>query len=53
VASVDERRSVLMPVITRYRDLEIRRFFRGDAAFAIPVLNEALEAESYLYAVRL
>ena len=42
-----------MPVIARYRDLEIRRFFRGDAALAIPELYEALEAERYLYAIRL
>ena len=26
---------LLMPVIERYRNLEIRRLFRGDAAFAI------------------
>ena len=29
------------------------RFFRGDAAFAIPDLYEMLEAESYFYAIRL
>jgi hypothetical protein len=53
VASADDWRSVLMPVIARYRELDIRRFFRGDAAFAIPDLYEALEAEGYLYAIRL
>jgi len=31
----------------------IRRFFRGDAAFARPELYEYLEAERYLYAIRL
>jgi len=29
------------------------RFFRGDAAFAIPELYKTLEAESYFYAIRL
>jgi len=53
VASADDRRSVLMPVIARYREVDIRRFFRGDAAFAIPDLFETLEAEGYLYAIRL
>jgi len=53
VASVDNWRSVLEPVIARCRDLDIRRFFRGDAAFAIPELYETLEAEGYLYAIRL
>jgi hypothetical protein len=53
VASADDWRSVLEPVIARYRDLDIRKFFRGDAAFAIPELYERLEAEGYLYAIRL
>ena len=53
VASADDWRSVLEPVIDRYRDLDIRKFFRGDAAFAIPELYEFLEAEGYHYAIRL
>jgi hypothetical protein len=53
VASAEDWRSVLEPIIARYRDLDIRRFFRGDAAFARPELYEYLEAESYLYAIRL
>jgi hypothetical protein len=53
VASADDWRSVLEPVIERYRDLNIRRFFRGDAAFAFPELYELLEAEGYQYAIRL
>jgi hypothetical protein len=53
VSSADDWRSVLEPVVARYRDLDIRRFFRGDAAFARPELYEYLEAEGYLYAVRL
>ncbi|QKK07495.1 MAG: transposase [Planctomycetota bacterium] len=53
VASADDWRSVLEPIIARYRDLDIHRFFRGDAACAIPDLYEALEAEGYLYVIRL
>ncbi|WZO96068.1 IS1380 family transposase [Isosphaeraceae bacterium EP7] len=46
-------RRVLLPVIARYRELKIPRFFRGDAAFASPKLFRLLEAESYWYAIRL
>ena len=53
VSSADDWRSVLDPIVGRYRDLDIRRFFRGDAAFARPELYEYLEAERYLYAIRL
>ena len=53
VASADDWRSVLEPVIERYRDQDIPKFFRGDAAFAIPPLYELLEAEGYRYAIRL
>jgi hypothetical protein len=53
VASADDWRSVLEPVFARYRDLDISKYFRGDAAFAIPALYVFLEAERYLYAIRL
>ncbi len=53
VASADDWRSVLTGVLARYRDLDIRRFFRGDAAFARPQVYEDLEEERYLYAIRL
>ena len=53
VASADDWRSVLEPIIERYRGLDIRRFFRGDAAFADPKVYRCLEAERYLYAIRL
>ena len=46
-------RDVLEPVVTRYRDRKLRRYFRGDAAFAAPGLYEFLEAEGYKYAIRL
>ena len=36
---------MLLPVIARYRDLKIPKYFRGDAAFAFPKLTTVLEAE--------
>ena len=53
VASADDWQSVLGSVIQRYRDLGVPKFFRGDAAFAIPDLYELLEAEGYRYVIRL
>ena len=53
VASADDWHTVLEPIVDRYRELSVRRFFRGDAAFAKPELYEYLEAEGYLYAIRL
>jgi hypothetical protein len=53
VASADDWRSVLEPVVARYRLLKVKKFFRGDAAFARPEVYEFLEAEDYLYAIRL
>src|SRR5262249_55709656 len=46
-------RRVLLPVIARYCETKIPKFFRGDAAFASPKLMTVLEAEGYLYAIRL
>jgi len=53
VHSADAWRSVLGPVVARYRDRTKRRFFRGDAAFALPDLYDYLEAEDYKYTIRL
>ena len=53
VHSADDWRSVLEPVVARYRDKAMRRFFRGDAAFALPDLYDFLEAEGYKYTIRL
>jgi len=52
-ASAKYWRNVLLPVIERYCHLSIPKFFRGDAAFAIPSLYRVLEKEGYRYAVRL
>lgn len=40
-------------MIERYRHLDIPKFFRGDAAFAIPALYRVLEKADYRYAIRL
>jgi len=34
--AADTVRPVHPPVVARYRDLDIEKYFRGDAAFAIP-----------------
>ena len=52
VHSADDWRSVLEPVVSRYRGTK-RRFFRGGAAFAKPEIYEFLEQEGYRYAIRL
>jgi hypothetical protein len=43
----------LEPVVERYRERNLRRYFRGDAAFASPDLYEFLEGENYKYVIRL
>jgi len=53
VHSADSWKEVLAPVIARYKNRDLMRFFRADAAFAIPELYEMLEAENYFYAIRL
>ncbi len=53
VHSTDGWREVLDPVVARYRDRKLRRYFRGDAGFASPEIYEYLEAEGFGYAIRL
>ena len=53
VHSADGWRNVLEPVVERYRERNLRRHFRGDAAFASPDIYEFLEAEDFKYAIRL
>ena len=53
VHSADDWRSVLQPVVERYRERDLRRYFRGDAAFASPDIYEFLETEGYKYTIRL
>jgi hypothetical protein len=52
-ASAKFWRRVLLPVIERYRHLDIPKLFRGDAAFARPALYRLLEKEGYQYAIRI
>jgi hypothetical protein len=51
--SAEGWRSVLEPVIARYRERGLSLWFRGDAAFAKPELYQLLEAEGISYAIRL
>ena len=53
VYSSDDWKSVLEPVVERYKDESLIRYFRGDAAFANPNIYCFLETEDYLYAIRL
>ena len=53
VHGADDWESVLKPVVVRYQGRNLRRYFRGDAAFALPDLYEYLEAEGFLYAIRI
>ena len=53
VHSAKDWRTVLEPVVNRYRGRSLPRYFRADAAFALPALYEFLEAEGYGYAIRL
>ena len=53
VHSADGWYDVLEPVVARYRNRKMRRFFRADAAFANPEVYEFLEAEYYKYTIRL
>ncbi|MBZ0130568.1 MAG: IS1380 family transposase [Rhodobacteraceae bacterium] len=53
VHSADGWRDVLDPVIARYATRDILRFFRADAAYAIPAIYERLEEAQYCYAIRL
>jgi hypothetical protein len=52
VHGADGWRDILEPVVERCRERNLRRYFRGDAAFASPDIYEFLEAEDYRYAIR-
>jgi hypothetical protein len=42
-----------LPVIERYRDRDIPKYFRGESAFALPRLLRLLERKGFHYAIRL
>ena len=44
---------MLLSVIDRYRHLDIPKFFRGDAACALPKPMRLLEDDGYQYAIRI
>ncbi len=53
VHSADGWLDVLKPVVERYKERQVRLYFRGDAAFASPDIYDYLEAEGMLYAIRI
>jgi hypothetical protein len=53
VHSAEDWRSVLEPVVARYRGRPLERFFRADAAFANPDVYAFLEKERFGYAIRI
>jgi hypothetical protein len=53
VHSAKDWLAVLEPIVARYHDLQIPRYFRADAAFATPEIYEFLETNGYEYAIRL
>ena len=44
---------MLAPVVARYRERRLRRYFRADAAFAMPEIYTFLEAKGFKYTIRL
>jgi hypothetical protein len=53
VHSAQHWQAVMEPLVARYQGRNLRRYFRADAAFALPELYEYLEAEGFEYAIRL
>ena len=53
VHSAHKWRQVLDPILSRYGETGLRRYFRADAAFAKPDIYEYLEERHILYAIGL
>ena len=53
VHSADRWKELLEPIVRRYENKKVRKYFRGDAAFAKPEIYEYLEEKGLLYAIRL
>ena len=53
VHSADRWKELLEPIVARYERKTVRKYFRGDAAFAKPEIYEYLEEKGFLYALRL
>jgi hypothetical protein len=53
VHSADRWKELLEPIVRRHENKKVRKYFRGDAAFAKPEIYEYLEEKGLLYAIRL
>jgi len=53
VHSADRWKELLDPIVKRYENKNVRKYFRGDAAFSKPEIYEYLESNGFLYAIRL
>jgi len=53
VHSAEGWKDLLEPIVSRYENKKIRKYYRGDAAFAKPEIYDYLEAKGFLYAIRL
>jgi hypothetical protein len=53
VHSADRWKELLGPIVRRYENKKIRKYFRGDVAFVKPEIYEYLEEKGLLYAIRL
>ena len=52
VHSADHWKELLEPIVWRYENKKVSKYFRGDAAFAKPEIYEYLEEKGLLYAIR-
>jgi len=53
VHSADHWKELLEPIVRRYENKKVRKYFCGDAAFAKPEIYEYLEKKGLLYAIHL
>lgn len=53
VHSAEGWRDLLEPIVARYGRSGVRKYFRGDAAFARPEVYQYQEENGFLYAIRL
>ncbi len=53
VHSADRWVELLSPIVERDENKDVRKYFRGDAAFTKPEIYEYLESNGFLYAIRL
>jgi len=53
VHSADRWKELLEPIVRRYENKKVMKYFRADAAFSKPEIYEYLEEKGLLYAIRL